>query len=760
MFVVGIVQNQSEMAHYGYADARPLLEKMRTGNEVYSNVLYTADNIESLSVDISENRVDAVIFASNAFNDKRIAEIVFSDNFKRVIEDNILKLGILVLHQHKLSKGETSTRNLSFLPSPYSDIEAISRPQNEKTIEGNLIFTPGSEKHIALLYPESIETEPIKKQAQTFKNLPGLYWHYWEKVKYSDWDILLEDDSTPSKNRPILLCSKESMGHRIVVSAMPLDWQKHEDLFTNLLIYIVEGRHDTAVLWSVLDKNRTFHFLINTLSSKKFPYTLYHVEQDIDRLISHVQSGVHSVLLVGPDMDLKNLGESINQTINSSVENNFLKLIKVEPKEGYLRKFSTKGRSKFAHHLLQRAELAIHSELRTGQIDGSFWSTVETLQALEQLDSKNIEYRSIADEFLKKAGQREKNGSYDETFSATCAFYWMRARYLGISNRETKLTENWILSQIDRYDDREKALGYASLVEMERLNAKNREKLSRILTDLNVQATNEFDLLIYLKAAFLLNSEPDISKIVDALMEKKNDGIWIDHATTATITCTLIDILNSFKHHPPSSIDLLSQIEGLIFGAIIKILEAFETAFKKMPHNPYPWDSKASTTVKCLQAWLKFDDLLDLPVYDIVHSLESSNEMSRQMASSQIALTVLDEIKNENKNLQAFKEKYDVMTIEYKRLIHFKRFVLLGAVPVLYLLATLLWGVHQVKGSETLQSLFVKAFSQNIATHMTIIGIIIGFASFIVGYLQLRDKPWFPKILKSESHKEAPFQPE
>ncbi len=760
MFVVGLVQNQSEMAHYGYADARPLMEKLQTGNEEYSTVLYTSDNVESLSTDIGENRLDAVIFASNAFNDKRIEEVVFSDNFKKIIEDNISRLGILVLHQRKLSQGETSTRHLTILPPPYGDITAVSRPKDEKSIDGNLILTPGSEKHTALLYPESIETEPVKKHAQTFKNLPGLYWHYWDEVKYSDWDVLLEDNSTPSKNRPLLLCSKESLGHRIIVSAMPLDWQKHENLFTNLLIYIAEGRHDTAILWSEPDKDRSFNFLINTLSSKKFPYTLYQVEHDMSRLISHVQSGVHSVLLLGPGIDLKNLGDDVNQIVNRSLENNHLKLMKVEPKEGYLRKFSTKGRSKFAHHLLQRAELAIHSELRTGQIDGSFWSTVETLQALEQLDSKTIEYRSMADEFLERAGKREKKGSYDETFSATCAYYWMRATFLGVNSRESKRTEKWILSHIDRYDDREKALGYASLAEMDRLNTKDREKLGTILTQLNVQTSSEFDLLVYLKAALFLKSEPDIHKIVNALSDKQSDGIWIDLATTATATCILIDILDLFKHHPPSNIDILSQIEGLIFGAVIKILEAYEIASKKAPHNPYPWDNKASTTVKCLQAWLKFDELLDLPVYEMAHSLETSNDMSKQMASSQIALTVLDEIKTENKELHTFKEKYDSMHIEYKKLIRFRRSILLLTVPVLYCFFTLLWGVDQVKGSETFQSLFVVAFSQNIKIHIGIIGIIITFATLVVPYLKRRNKPWFPKRFRFESRNKPPFQPE
>lgn len=82
MYTVALVQNQSEMAHYGYADARPLLTDLR-----YDHVLYTADNIDDLRNALLRFRYDAVIFASNALNDKTIRAETEREGFRSTFRD-------------------------------------------------------------------------------------------------------------------------------------------------------------------------------------------------------------------------------------------------------------------------------------------------------------------------------------------------------------------------------------------------------------------------------------------------------------------------------------------------------------------------------------------------------------------------------------------------------------------------------------------------------------------------------------------------
>lgn len=48
MYRVALIQNQSEMSHYGYADARPLLQEFG-----YNTFLYTAENIGKIAAHAS-----------------------------------------------------------------------------------------------------------------------------------------------------------------------------------------------------------------------------------------------------------------------------------------------------------------------------------------------------------------------------------------------------------------------------------------------------------------------------------------------------------------------------------------------------------------------------------------------------------------------------------------------------------------------------------------------------------------------------------
>src|SRR6185503_19281855 len=87
--------------------------------------------------------------------------------------------------------------------------------------------------------------EQAKKWAGTFASLPGVYWHYWDDVDLVDWDPLLVD---PHGGRALVLASKQSASGRVVLSALPLDWQQNQPLLSNLLAYVIEGHHHLATL--------------------------------------------------------------------------------------------------------------------------------------------------------------------------------------------------------------------------------------------------------------------------------------------------------------------------------------------------------------------------------------------------------------------------------------------------------------------------------------------------------------------------------
>jgi hypothetical protein len=95
VYTVALVQNQSEMAHYGYADARIILDELG-----YRTLLYTAANVAQLRDAVLETRLDAIVLASNALNDKTIRAELVDSHFTKVLGEYLRAgHGLLSLHQ-------------------------------------------------------------------------------------------------------------------------------------------------------------------------------------------------------------------------------------------------------------------------------------------------------------------------------------------------------------------------------------------------------------------------------------------------------------------------------------------------------------------------------------------------------------------------------------------------------------------------------------------------------------------------------------
>src|SRR5260370_30617528 len=102
------------MAHYGYADARPLLDRYP-----YPYRLFTGDNIAELSTAMDRCQVDAVILGSNALNDRDILRTVQTHEFANCLAKFLdTGRGLLGLQQLGLAMRKGPT--LSFLPAPLS----------------------------------------------------------------------------------------------------------------------------------------------------------------------------------------------------------------------------------------------------------------------------------------------------------------------------------------------------------------------------------------------------------------------------------------------------------------------------------------------------------------------------------------------------------------------------------------------------------------------------------------------------------------
>ena len=718
MYKIALIQNQSEMAHYGYADLRPLID--------YEYTLFTSNNIEEISNYLSKNIFDAIIVGANALNDKTIREVFFSDDFKSKLQHFLENgKGLFLSHQLRVAQKK---ENFNFLPNKLNTITAIERPKNEKSIDGKLSFTDSSKNHICLLYPNRLSISDIEEKSKNYNNLPGLYWHYLTNIDFEFWDIIIEDSSY-EKERTLLIISKESLPYRIVISSLTLDWQKQTEALKNFFTYIVEGRHNTAIVYDENNSNISFNYLLNVLKTQKFPFKeyIFNHSDKLTRLKDNLKNGVHTNILISQNIDEKNIYKKlIDEDIQKMMFDGKLIFSNITINELNLGEFSISGKQKSTLELLQNIELQVQKELIEGYIDGSFWGTAETLQTLESLKTSTLNYKKLINKVLTIANEHDKNGSYDEVFGVSCALLWLRATYEGKTSKNTIKSLEWIKNNIDSRDDREKAQAYAILIETGLAKNDDVLALKNIITNLDFKNLSEIDLIVYIKSIRLCSLYNYLEILLKQLKAKQKNGYWIDLATTSNAILNLADILYEIQHNDKLDYDnkLKIIIEDLMYGAIIYIQNELQNSLSNTKlATPYYWDGKASTTSKCIASLLKFDDLINIPIDEIVDFLTRKHRISTQISAGQTALSVLESQKNKieslEKNINICEQKLD----KEKRLSKKTKWLIALVFILLYLFSSVVYGIYIEKNSS-FTDIFYNAFIKTWGSHLAIIALI------------------------------------
>ncbi len=650
-YSIALVQNQSEMAHYGYADARPLLE----GYDVH---LLTGDNVDGLPGLLAKLQVDALVLGSNALNDRDILKALNSETFADCV-GAYLDAGRGVLCLQQLGLAMRAGPSFECLPNPLNTLRPIVPASGDPALtSAEFAFGSNAARHVALGYPHPIDPEGVRAHAAGFRSLPGLYWHYLSEAALCDWDELIVDRSA-EQPRPLVLAAKESAARRVVVSALPLDWQKQQGLFTNLLVYVIEGRHNLATVHTAGEHDGDYHYLCESLRAQRIPFGEYALPLDAERAAANIASGIHSTLLLAPGTDARGLPDVLGQAVSSGVRHGRLRLVDIGPGVFGSRSMSIVSRELRPQRLLEVTELQIQTELRSGYIDDSFWGHVETLQTLETLPRPDraggtVDYSQLQDVAFGIARNHERDGSYDEIFGPTCALYWLRARYLGTESREAQSSAAWLRRALARYDPEDRTLAYLMFASLGCLSDADRQDLERAATSLELSQLSETKLVQLLRACTVAELSADVVAAVSrALVDaQREDGVWLDLTTTATATSALLSARTMLAGDDLNA-GLIAQIDSVALGAVVYILRGLARSEASTRPHPYPWDGKAGTTVKCLQAWLQFEELQDLPVFDIIEGLRRSDVAAKHYASNRTALGVLQATNEENAALRA-----------------------------------------------------------------------------------------------------------
>ena len=669
MYKIALIQNQSEMSHYGYADARDFLSNFKN----YEVQLYTAQNINKLCVDINQGNIDSIIIASHAMNDITIYNAIFANDFF----ESLAKLfefggGLLVLHQLRL--GEKALDNPTdgkflFLPNKLSKLTAMARKKGESPLNGQITVSNSYNNHYLLNFPKYIDVTKINKNSLENVGLKGLYWHYWDSVDTGCWDIILEDKTYDSGTRPLVLASKVSTGARVVVSSLTLDWQKQNDLLENLLLYVVEGKHQIAFIDGEQDNNIDVLYMTERLKSKKLSFSKYMLPNDLESMRERISNNIHQLLII-TDSAYNCIPEVVKLIIDNKKHEGKIKVINIGKDN-----FTVSGHESDELGLLYSLEIELTNEINHGYIDGSFWSTVESLQIIESLDESKITIdKNTLFTIFDNIAIHDRDGSYDGVFGATCALLWIRAKYLGSKNRDTLKTITWLYKNKDTYEVQEKLLLYLTMWETETFFSENKDKVKEILLNIlnsvNLDTIKEMNAVNYLKCANLFESKENIYKIIRNLCKQQKDGLWIDVATTASI---VTELLISRKLICNDKCFDISQLDNCLFLAVA----AIQNGINIYNPNTKPWDEKISINLKCVEALIRFDQVIELPITEMINSIDLYSTSNIKMVDLQTSLSLLtssslqlikirkenQKICNELRNKKIDYRKYKVNTV-------------------------------------------------------------------------------------------------
>ena len=93
MYRAALIQNESEMMRYGWADIRSML----TGIS-YEWVSFTIDKIPELFAELKLGRYDGIIIATNACNDQNVRNILQEERNRKALFEFIERGGGIFQH--------------------------------------------------------------------------------------------------------------------------------------------------------------------------------------------------------------------------------------------------------------------------------------------------------------------------------------------------------------------------------------------------------------------------------------------------------------------------------------------------------------------------------------------------------------------------------------------------------------------------------------------------------------------------------------
>lgn len=608
MYRVALIQNESEMIRYGWADIRPMIEHIN-----YEWASFTIGDLQELFAELKLGRYDGIIIATNACNNQNVRNILLDENNKKVL----LKFleqggGLFVSFQMRL----TDHPEYGFLPEDF-DIAAINR--KELGSEGRLVIPKEHTNHILYKYPHEINSNEIANLCLNNEFVRSLYRGYLQPKNNENYDILLIDDSY-EEERPLLMCLKANFTGRIVVTSIPLDWQGHKRLLENSIRYVIEGQPCLAVVEKFKGTEFDFQYLISNLEVNKVPFSRY-TQLNLD--FSKILLSIHNTIILDPGWSFNDLIKS-NFADYSEQFHLGIRLFFFSHTETGDPVLSRIGGLKSIQVILPKTITWIKSQYQNGRWGGSFWHTFDIIENLVELGIDVSEYK---EEVLQTIEPHNIEGSYDEVVGATCALIKIYKIFWGEDHIKYKQSLKWLQNKFSQSSFYEQASVIDTFNELgtplnQQIILDFRAKVKLLIPSID----DEIRLFRYAKTLLSCGYIKDVLSICSKLsISQSTSGKWVNEARTASILILLIKVQKQLGNHS-------RELDDMIFRGVTYLKSTFDSKNNNW-HNDIP------STAKSIRVISEFEQLISYPIDEIIQTLKGFYQVTSEFKILEIAIS-------------------------------------------------------------------------------------------------------------------------
>ena len=638
MYRIALIQNESEMMRYGWADVTPSIMKFK-----YRVDTYTSENIQVLFLEIKNNTYDAVIVAMNACLSQKILKELLdqkNDALKLLLNNG---KGLYIGYQARIDE-------LGFLPDKF---KVNFEDRSGKSIEGTLEASINSKEYPFLSFPKHISIKEITNQCRNNNRVEGIYWsHIIPSTKGIYESIIV--DTQYDEDKIILCVTRSDIASRVVISTLPIEWQGHDDLWENAIRYTVEGRPLIAIATHHGSTTKNFNYLLSNVALKKLVATEYKLN-NLDE-INIIPPNVHKVLVIDPSWNENDIFQ-LNSKFHLFNDLGFSKVF-------YFRKtpqndVNTLSEFSDFDRITKNSITWLVNSYQAPYWDKSFWTTVDVLGTLKEFGRPISHYVKFM--FEEIDSKHDIDGSYDEVVGATCGLLQMYFWTIGKEDPRYIRTLKWLNNNLAKKTIDEQATALTTLI---RLEEKIPEDIKRNFHDDIVsriqEIKNVFSLNRYIETLLTCGYIEDARRLALNLesQQSKYDGSWINVSNTALITLTLIELQNRSKHPDP-------QIDKMIYKGIIHL----KSTYSEERFN-WNYDDHLATATS-LRALKAFEEQIEFPIDELLISLESESSHSKKFIAIDAATKMNVELQLNNNRL---KNKINADLIQAKKQIRSSNF--------------------------------------------------------------------------------------